>query len=108
MTRSRRSFDDAQKLAIVRRHLIDKVAISDLAEEYNLQPTQIYQWQRQLFDNGTTAFQRSSKKKKKDSRAEAIKDRKIAALEAKLKMKNEVVAELLEDHIKLKKELGEL
>lgn len=32
----------------------------------------------------------------------------IAKLEAKLVQKNEVVAELLEEHVKLKKELGEL
>ena len=35
-------------------------------------------------------------------------ERKIAALEAKMVLKNEVVAELLEEHVQLKKELGDL
>lgn len=34
-------------------------------------------------------------------------DEKIEQLEAKIKNKNDVMAELLEEHIKLKKELGE-
>jgi len=37
-----------------------------------------------------------------------LEKKRIAKLEAKLVQKNEVVAELLEEHVKLKKELGEL
>ncbi len=37
-----------------------------------------------------------------------LEKQRIAKLEAKLVQKNEAVAELLEEHIKLKKELGEL
>jgi hypothetical protein len=40
-------------------------------------------------------------------RQEAVKDQRIEQLEAKIKNKNDVMAELLEEHIKLKKELGE-
>jgi hypothetical protein len=36
------------------------------------------------------------------------KDRKIAALEEKLQRKNEVLSELMEEHVGLKKELGGL
>jgi hypothetical protein len=36
-----------------------------------------------------------------------VKDRKIEHLQAKLVQKNEVIAELMEEHVKLKKELGE-
>ena len=32
MTRSRRRFEDEDKLAVVRRHLIDKVSVSDLCD----------------------------------------------------------------------------
>jgi uncharacterized alpha-E superfamily protein len=34
-------------------------------------------------------------------------DKKIQALESKIQLKNEVVAELLQEHVQLKKELGE-
>ena len=104
MTRSRRHFSGEEKAAIVRRHLIDKVPVSDLCDELGLQPTQIYTWQKQLFENGGAAFDRPTRKSKQDT----AKDRKIAGLEAKLQKKNEVVAELLEEHVQLKKELGDL
>jgi transposase-like protein len=104
MTRSRRkNFTAQEKLTAVRRHLIDKVPVSDLCDELGVQPTQIYQWQRMLFDNGETAFAKSGRKAK----ADYAKDKKIEALEAKIQAKNEVVAELLQEHVQLKKELGE-
>lgn len=103
MTRSRRTFTAQEKLAVVRRHLVGKEPISDLCDELGLQPTQIYQWQKQLFDNGETAFTRPTRKPPLDD----SKDRKIQALEAKIQLKNEVVAELLQEHVQLKKELGE-
>lgn len=91
-----------EKAIVLKRYLVEKVPMSDLCDEYGLQPSQIYRWQKQLFENAAAAFQRTNK------RAEDAKDRKIAALEEKLVKKNEVVAELLEDHVQLKKELGEL
>jgi transposase len=35
--KSRRRFTPDQKAAIVRRHLVDKVPISDLCDEYKIQ-----------------------------------------------------------------------
>ena len=104
MTMSRRRHFSAQeKAAIVKRHVIDRVPVSDLCDEFGLQPTQIYNWQKQLFDNAAAAFERPGSKSKLDD----AKDRQIAALQAKIQHKNEVVAELLEEHVQLKKELGE-
>jgi len=57
-----------------------------------------------LFENGAAAFDNHGKRRKA---AEDVKDRKIAALEEKLQRKNEVLAELMEEHVQLKKELGE-
>jgi transposase len=91
-----------EKALILKRYLVEKVPLSDICDEYELQPSQIYRWQTQLFENAAVAFRRTNK------RAENAKDRKIVALEEKLVKKNEVVAELLEDHVQLKKELGEL
>jgi transposase-like protein len=104
MTKSRRHFSAQEKAAIVKRHLVDRAAVSDLCDEFGLQPTQIYNWQKQLFENAAAAFERPGRA----SHQEHAKDRKIAALEAKVQQKNEVVAELLEEHVQLKKELGEL
>ena len=103
MTRSRRRFEDTDKLAIVRRHLIDQVPVSDLCDELNLQPTQIYTWQKLLFDYGASAFaaSRGKSKQKKDDK----KERQIKSLLATIQQRNEVVAELLQEHVQLKKQL---
>ena len=85
-----------------RKDTIDHVPVSDLCDEHQLSPTLFYIWQKQFFDNGPAAFER--KVKASDGHLQQT----IAALRDKLQRKNEVVAELMEEHIKLKKELGEL
>jgi len=42
MKRIRRHFSGTEKVAILRRHLLDSVPISDLCTEYDLQPTVFY------------------------------------------------------------------
>jgi transposase-like protein len=103
MTRVRRTFTAQEKAAIVLRHLVDKTPVSDLADEFGLQPTQIYAWQKQLATNAALAFEPTRLSTKQND----AKDRKIQALEAKIQQKNEVVAELLQEHVQLKKALGE-
>jgi transposase len=102
MRKSRNNYTPVEKVAILRRHLIDRVSISDLCDEYQLSPTLLYAWQKLFFENGASAFERKS------GSAEQSHARTIAALRDKLQRKNEVVAELMEEHIQLKKELGEL
>lgn len=105
MTTKRRNFSAEQKLAAVRRHLLEGVAVSDLCDELGIKPTQFYAWQRQLFENGELAFERRNGKNRRRPNAE---EKKIAALEEKIQRRDEVVAELLQEHVQLKKELGEL
>ena len=102
MKKERRQFSAQDKVAILRRHLVAKVPVSDLCDELQIQPAQFYQWQKQFFENGAAAFGKPGRQKR-DMQAE-----RIAALEQKLVQKNEVVAELLQEHVQLKKELGEL
>jgi len=102
MARNRRRFTGDEKVRILKRHLVDKVAVSALCDEYSIQPTVFYRWQKQFFENGAAAFDRnSSKKAKRESK-------RVEALESKLRNKDEVISELMEDHVKLKKELGDL
>ena len=102
MRKPRKNYTSVEKVAILRRHLIDHVPVSDLCDEHQLSPTVFYLWQTQFFENGPAAFER------KTAAPEGHLQRTIAALRDKLRRKNEVVAELMEEHIKLKKELGEL
>ena len=102
MRKPRKNYTPAEKVAILRRHLLDKVPVSDLCDEYHLQPTLFYAWQKLFFENGAAAFER------KNGSADQSLQKTIAALRDKLQRKNEVVAELMEEHINLKKEFGEL
>ena len=110
MSQTRKSVAAAEKLAILKRYLVEKTPISQLCEELDLQPSQIYYWQAQLFEQGAAAFERKAGRQKADP-----KDRRIAQLEhqvaqkeAKLVQKNEVIAELMEDNVRSKKANGEL
>jgi transposase-like protein len=103
MTRVRRHFTAQQKAEVVRRHVGGKEPVSKLAEELGVQPTLIHQWVEQLLAQAERAFERNA-----GPRRDETKDRQIAQLQAKLADKNEVIAELLEEHVELKKELGEL
>jgi hypothetical protein len=46
-----------EKVSILRRHLIEKVPVSNLCEEFGLHPTVFYRWLKQFFENGAAAFQ---------------------------------------------------
>jgi transposase len=53
--RSRRHFTTEQKVAILKRHMVDKVPVSDLCNEENLQPSVFYQWAPRNFKGGFAA-----------------------------------------------------
>src|SRR5438094_3688560 len=57
MRKERKHFTPEEKVAILRRHLVDKVPVSELCEELGLRPTMFYRWQKELFENGAAAFQ---------------------------------------------------
>ena len=86
-TKQRRHFQDTEKVAIIKRHLIDKVPISDLCDELDLFPNQIYDWLKKFFENGHLAFANGRKGKA----VEDAQQQKIEKLEAKLVRKNEVL-----------------
>src|SRR5712672_3196065 len=57
MKKARRHHSAEQKVTILRRHLLEKAPVSDLCEEFGLQPTVFYRWQKEFFENGAAAFQ---------------------------------------------------
>jgi transposase-like protein len=102
----RRHFTPEQKAEIVRRHVSGKEPVSKLAEELDVQPSQIHTWVNQVLSQAERAFESSQRNGR--SRADKTKDRRIEQLEAKIAGKNEVIAELMEANVRAKKELGEL
>ena len=101
MVKHRKHYTPEEKVSILRRHLVEKAPVSDLCQEQKLQPTGFYRWLKEFFENGAAAFRKES-----DRESRQDKER-IAALEAKLDKKNEVLSELMEEHVALKKSLGE-
>jgi transposase len=102
MDKPRRHFTGQEKVKILREHLVDRVPISQVCEKHRIQPTLFYAWQKTFFENGTAAFERPPS----HSRV-SLEQKKINALEQKLQRKDEVLTELLTEHILLKKSLGE-
>src|SRR3989441_7704759 len=101
MRKERKHYTAEEKVGILRRHLLDKVPVSDLCEELGLQPTVFYRWQKEFFENGAAAFQSKSRP---DHQAG---QQRIEFLEKKIQTKDEVLAELMAEHMALKKSLGE-
>ncbi len=101
MARERRTYSAKQKLAILREHLIEKKPLSQVCEAHSIQVSLFYYWQKQLFENGERAFERDSADEQRQL------ERKLGTLESRLARKDSVIAEVTEEMVKLKKELGE-
>ncbi len=100
MNKPRKHFTAEEKVAILRRHLLEQEPVSKLCDELGLQPARFYRWQKEFFENGAAAFQG---KTRTNGQAE---QQRLEFLEKKLQRKDEVLAELMEEHIALKKVLG--
>jgi transposase-like protein len=98
--KKRKQYTGEEKIAILRKHLLEGVPVSDVCDEHGLQPTVFYRWQKQLFERGAVVFRRPQ-----DTEAKKLR-RRVEQLEGKLSKKNEVLGELVEEYVELKKELG--
>ena len=99
MTKKRKQYTATEKVGILRQHLLEDVAVSEVCDQHDLQPTVFYRWQKQLFEEGGVVFER-----RRDTEKNRLKQR-VEQLEAKVQKKNEVVSELMEEYVALKKEL---
>jgi transposase-like protein len=101
--KTRRQHSAADKVRILRLHLLEHRAISELCESEGIHPTLFYQWQKTFFEKGTAAFEGG----RSPSRGFGQTERKVEALENKLRRKDEVIGEIMEDLVRTKKGLGE-
>ena len=100
----RRRFTGQQKVGILREHLIEKLPVSEVCDKHGLKATAFYRWQKEFFENGAAAFE--TRRSPADAKTRHLEER-VEKLQAKLVRKDEVIAELMEDHVRLKKTLGE-
>lgn len=102
MRKERKNYTAEEKVAILKRHLVDKEPISTLCDELALQPTVFYRWQKEFFENGAAAFQAKAR-----PNPQAGQER-IDCLQKKIQTRDEVLAELMAEHVALKKSIGEI
>jgi transposase-like protein len=98
--KNRRNFTSEEKVALIRLHLVEHKPVSEICDVHQLNVNQFYTWQKLFFENGAAAFN-VNKIPKKDP-----KDKKIKILEDKVTDRDEGIAELMMEHVKLKKKLG--
>ena len=79
--------------------------VSQICDKHGLSVVNFYNWQKLLFENGAVAFERKPNSANV-KRQEDANVAKIEVLETKLQQKNEVIAELLQEHVQLKKANG--
>ena len=103
--RKKKRWRPEEIVAILRRVLLDKAEVSKVCEEAGCCPSQVYRWQKELFDQGGLVFERSNGPAGKRVKAA---EAKAAKLEAKLRRKDEVLSELMEEHLRVKKLSGDL
>jgi transposase-like protein len=94
----RKRYTAEEKMKILRDFLEDGKQVSEVAEAYGIHPNLIFNWRKQLFKGGAQLFEI----KRGDITAKA-EDRKVAALEGKLRHKDEVIAELAGELLEIKK-----
>jgi transposase-like protein len=99
--KKRKNYSSQEKVIILKQHLLEQVPISDLCDKYGLHPTVFYRWQKEFFEKSANVFDQH-----RDGSSARL-ERKVSDLEAKLARKNEVLSELMEEHVALKKSLGE-
>jgi transposase len=104
--RTRRHYTTEQKVAALRRHMIDKVPVSEICNELGLQPSVFYQWQRHVFENLAGALAPSGGGSAASKREKELAS-EVAKLKARLGKRDEVIAEISAEYVQLKKELGE-
>ena len=104
MANTRRQFTPEQKVAVLREHLLDKTPVSEFCDRHHIAVSLFYLWQKEFFENGHRAFAANGRRER---RVEDARQQQIDALQAKLQRKDGVIAELMEEHVQLKKSLGE-
>lgn len=96
----RRNFQPDEKVRIVREHLIERRPVSEVCEQFGVRPSQLYQWQAQLFEHGATAF-----RKQEEPEVARLRGR-LQRLQERLAQKDRVIAEISEEFVAAKKADG--
>jgi transposase len=103
MKEERKKLSGAEKVGLIRRHLVEGEEVSKVCEEGGISPRQFYRWQQELFEGGAEVLDGQRGRHGREVSKEAGK---VVRLEAKLREKDEVLAELMGEYVALKKKNG--
>lgn len=95
-------FTPEEKAKAVMRHLQDGIEISTICSDLSIHPNLFYIWQKQLFAGAASVFENKNKGKTEQS----LLKKQVVELENRIKAKDSVIAELLEEFTALKKKNG--
>ncbi|MGH8498352.1 MAG: transposase [Methylococcales bacterium] len=98
--KQRRHYTPEEKVGMIRKHLLNGVAVSDLCEENPLNPNLDYRWQKEFFEGGAAVFTKDS------NRQVAELKKQLLAVNEQLSRKNEVLAEIARKSMFAVKKLG--
>ena len=98
----RHRWTGSEIVAVLRRYWKDKVELSKVCEEAGCHPSQVLRWEKQIFEGGAKVFDR----KPVENRVAEKFEQRAEELEQKVRRKDEVLAELMEEHVALKKTFG--
>lgn len=104
MSKKNKSWSLEDKLNILKEHLIEGKSVAEICEAKGLAPSVFYSWREALF-NPTIRPDEKRQQRQESLKIKALEDR-LAKSEAKIALKNEVIAELLEAHTQVKKSFG--
>ena len=83
MTKQRRQFSTKFKFQVALEALKELKTINEIASEYEVHPTQVKQWKKQLQEGGTALF---SQRGQKEAEAQAENEAKLYEQIGRLKM----------------------
>jgi len=55
--RNHRNYNPEFKINLLKKHLVDKVAVSTICEENHIKSSLFYRWQGELFSSGNLIFE---------------------------------------------------
>lgn len=98
MKKQKRHYTSEFKVEVLREHLENQIPVGKLCERYDIHPNLIYLWKKELFSGAAETFGR-----KKGRNGD---QNKIDRLEEKIKDKDSLISEIVEDNLRLKKKLN--
>jgi transposase len=100
----RKHYSSKEKVAILKEHLAGKRLVSEVCEKHGISPNMFYRWQEEFFMRAEDCFDKPISGR--PSAAAKAAEQRYSEMALKMARKNEVLSELMEEHVGLKKKLG--